>query len=171
LSGFQVALPKSIYDYRVIKAIDEIICGFLVLSDPEFGVYILLKIILIPVEMVWCDIQQYGDVSLKIEHAIKLKAADFQDEELMIPCRHLHCKTLAYIPCKPCIKPRSIKNMVRKGCSSGFSIASCNAYKPGVSKPGSKFDLRNDRDPFASDLADERNIIRYPRTLYHFICL
>ena len=49
-----------------------------VLTNLEFGIYIVLKIIIVAVQMIRGDIEQNGNVSLKFKHPVQLEAAKFQ---------------------------------------------------------------------------------------------
>ena len=51
---------------RILTPVDKCILGGLIARDAELGVYLVLELILIAIQMVRCDIEQNGNICLKI---------------------------------------------------------------------------------------------------------
>ncbi len=73
--GFQNNLVQVIHGDFIVFTKNEAILVPHVLCDPEFGFDIFLEVVVISVQVVRCDIQQYGYVCPEVVHAVELETA------------------------------------------------------------------------------------------------
>ncbi len=83
--------------HRIIVVVNEKISLGLVLNDPEFGVDVVLELIIIPVEMVRGNIGQNGHIGPEVIHSVQLKTGDLKNIIIKILLGYLPGKALANI--------------------------------------------------------------------------
>ena len=71
-----VFMKLLLYDWVVIPK-NECIFLRLVLDDTELGIYIILHLVFVSVQMVWSDVHHYSDISMEFIHVVQLEAAKF----------------------------------------------------------------------------------------------
>ena len=62
-------------DNRVVIPEDKCISIGLVLDNAELGIYIVLHLISVTVQMIGRNVHQYGDISMEFVHVIQLETA------------------------------------------------------------------------------------------------
>ena len=70
----------------------------LILYDSELRLDVVLEMVIVPVQMVGCDVQKDGYVGLEVVHAIKLKTAQFKHVDVVFVIGYAARETLTYIP-------------------------------------------------------------------------
>ena len=62
-------------DDGVVVPVDESIFRSLVLRDAEFGIHIVLHLVVVTVQMIRRDVHQYGNVGMELVHIVQLETA------------------------------------------------------------------------------------------------
>ena len=73
LDGFDVVFFQFTFDDGVISPIDESVLRGLVLDDAHLGIYVILHLETIAVQMVWRNVQEDGDVGAEVIHIVELE--------------------------------------------------------------------------------------------------
>src|SRR6185503_13389344 len=104
----------------------------LVHRDTEFASDIVLELIVVPIQMVFRDIGQNGNVGSKTNDVVQLKTADLRHIPLLRVFRYLPCKRVSYIANQRTIQSSMTADMVDHGGGGRFSIAPRYANDPAV---------------------------------------
>ena len=67
----------------------------LVLGDAEFGVHIFLHTVVVTVQVVWCDVHQYGNVGTEVIHIVQLEGTQLNDVVIMLLRGYLQGQAVA----------------------------------------------------------------------------
>ena len=71
------------YD-RVIVPEDEGVIGGLVLCNTELGIDVVLHAMVVSVQMIRCDVHQYGDIGTEVIHIVQLERTELDDVIVMV---------------------------------------------------------------------------------------
>jgi hypothetical protein len=80
---------KSVHRDLIVGANDQCILFSLVIGNSELCIHIVLKIVIISVEVIRCDICDDRDIGTETEHIVQLKTAQLQNIMIKIIFRHL----------------------------------------------------------------------------------
>ena len=64
--GAQAMLVQLALDDGVVVPEDKSVFRCLGFGDAEFGVHIFLHTVVVTVQVVWCDVHQYGNVGTEV---------------------------------------------------------------------------------------------------------
>lgn len=65
------------------------------LGDAEFGVHIFLHTVVVTVQVVWCDVHQYGNVGTEVIHIVQLEGTQLNDVVIMLLRGYLQGQAVA----------------------------------------------------------------------------
>ncbi|OAV74510.1 hypothetical protein Barb7_01987 [Bacteroidales bacterium Barb7] len=158
-------------DDGVVIPEDESIGVGLVLEDAEFGVRIVLHLVIISVQMVGGDIQQDGDVGFEVVHIVQLKAAQLNHINCVRVFRHLQGKAVAYVSGKTNVRTRLLQYMIDEHGGGCFAVASgdANHLRAGISS--GKFNLGYNRNAFFFQPLDNGSLVGDTGTFNYFISI
>lgn len=120
--SFQTVLGKLVSDDRVVIPEDEGVVRCLVLCNAEFGINVILHTVVVAVQMIRCDIHQYGDVRTEVIHIVQLERTQFDDIIVMMIFGYLQSKALADVACQTYIQTCTLENMVNQGSGGRFPL-------------------------------------------------
>ena len=169
LLGLDLVFLQFFPDNRVVIPINEGIRFFLVLQDAHFGIHIILHAMVVTVQMVGRDVEQYGNAGPETVHVVQLETAQFYHIVVIIFLGYLQGQALADIPGQPDIVTRFLEDMVNQGCRGSLAVAARNANHLGMRITSRKLDFRNDRDTGLFHFQHHRGIFRYARAFYHLV--
>src|SRR5450631_3238312 len=133
--------------YRIICTINEIVMFGLVFYNVEFAPDVILKPVLISVQVVFCDICQYGDIRPECFYIIQLKAADFRYIPFLRILCNLFCNGNTDISDQRTIQSTMLTDVINHGSSRRFSIAARDAQNPASSLVAiSQFNFTDNRN-------------------------
>src|SRR5437870_1267748 len=95
----------------------------LVHRDTELTSDIVLELIVVPIQVVFRDIGQNGNIRSETNDVVQLKAADLRHIPLLRVFRYLPCKRVAYIAYQCTIQSSMTADMVDHGSGGRLSIA------------------------------------------------
>ena len=81
---FQTMFCQFLFDDRVIVPEDEGIIGGLVLCNTELGIDVVLHAMVVAVQMIRCDVHQYGDIGTEVIHIVQLERTKLDDVIVMV---------------------------------------------------------------------------------------
>ena len=126
-----------------IPAIYKHPVGIHILQNPELGIGIIFKLMVIAVQVVGRNIGNHRHIRFKTGHAVQLETRQLHHIHRMCILRHLCSQTLSDIPCQPGIHPCLRQNMMREQSRRRFPVTSGNTNHPGTGIPPGKLNLRN----------------------------
>ena len=65
------------------------------MGDAEFGVHIFLHTVVVTVQVVWCDVHQYGNVGTEVIHIVQLEGTQLNDVVIMLLRGYLQGQAVA----------------------------------------------------------------------------
>ena len=139
--SFQTVLGKLVSDDRVVIPEDEGVVRCLVLCNAEFGINVILHTVVVAVQMIRCDIHQYGDVRTEVIHIVQLERTQFDDIIVMMIFGYLQSKALADVACQTYIQTCTLENMVNQGSGGRFSVRTGDTNHFGISIASGKLNF------------------------------
>ena len=139
--SFQTVLGKLVSDDRVVIPEDEGIVRCLVLCNAEFGINVILHTVVVAVQMIRCDIHQYGDIRTEVIHIVQLERTQFDDIIVMMIFGYLQSKALANVACQTYIQTCTLENMVNQGSGGCFSVRTGDTNHFGISIASGKLNF------------------------------
>ena len=134
--GAQAMLVQLALDDGVVVPEDKSVFRCLVLGDAEFGVHIFLHTVVVTVQVVWCDVHQYGNVGTEVIHIVQLEGTQLQGQ------------TVADVAGEADVQACTLEDVIneRGGCS--LSVRAGDTDHLCVSVPSRKLYLRDDGRTF-----------------------
>ena len=156
---------------RVVAAEDETILCPHILGNAELGVYIVLHLIVIAIQMVWRNVHKNGNICTEIVHSIQLKTAQFQHIVIVLLCCHKIGVALSNVASQPHIHSCSLHHIVDEGGSGGLAVAAGNTDLLGGVISSCKLYLGDDMDAPLPEGHNQRSALRNSRALYNLVCI
>ena len=147
----------------------ESIFSRLVPDNAEFGIHIVLHLVVITIQMVRRYIQQDGDVRLEVVHVVELETTQFDHVDGVRIFSHLEGKAVPDVPGKPSIHSRLSEDVVSQHGRRRLAIASGDTDHLGIRVPSGKFYLGDDRRTFLLQFLYDRSLVGNPRTLDNLV--
>ncbi len=167
--GAQPMFCQFALDDRVIVPENEGIFRCLVLRDAELGVHIILHLVIITVQMIGCDVHQYGNVGAEVVHVIQLERTKFNYIIIMLFRCHLQGKAVADVSRQAHIQSCTLENMVNERGGSGLTVRPGNTnHFSGSVAPG-KLYLRDNGRALFFQFQYHRSIVGDTGTFHHLI--
>ena len=138
--------------------------------DSHLGIHISLHLIIIPVEMVRCDIQNHSNVGLKVIHTLQLKTAHLQHIVVIMFCCNLPRKAGTHIAGQSHVQSCRFQYMIKKRNSSSLSVATRHTNQFCIRISACKLNFRHNRNTLCVYLLHHRRIVWYSRTLHNLLC-
>ncbi len=162
-------LFKLFGDNRVLFPENERIGRGEVLQDAELGIYIVLHLVFIAVEVVGGDVHQHSDVGTEIIHVLQLERAEFHNIDVVFVFGDLPCQRTSYIACKPCVDACLAQDMVNQHSRGGLAVRPGYTHHFGIAVAAGEFDFRNNRDATLFKFLDDRGRGGYARRFHHLV--
>ena len=147
----------------------ESIFSRLVPDNAEFGIHIVLHLVVITIQMVRRYIQQDGDVRLEVVHVIELETTQFDNVDGVRIFSHLEGQAVPDVPGKPSIHSRLPEDVVSQHGRRRLAIAPGDTDHLGIRVPSGKFYFGDDRRTFLLQFLYDRSLVGNPRTLDDFV--
>ena len=112
LDGLDVVFLQFGLDDGVVGPVDEGITVGLVLDDTHLGIYIVLHLEVVTVQMVGGDVQQDSDIGPEIIHVVELERTEFDDIVCVRILSHLQSQGVTDVASKSGIIARILEDMV-----------------------------------------------------------
>src|SRR5690606_40572635 len=142
----------------------------LVLCNFKFCSYVLFKIIIIPIQMVWSDIEYHGYIRPEGYYIIQLKTTQLQHIPFFGCQSNLSGKTVTDIAGNRYIQPCFLKNVIGEAGGRRLAIGSGDTHYLAVSfKPVGPFNLTYQLYTFLSYLLHYTGLFGNSRALNHNI--
>ena len=122
LDSLDIVFFEFSLDDGVVSPVDESIVFCLILYDTHLGIYVVLHLKVVAVQMVRRDIQEDGNVCSEVIHVVELEGTQFDDVVFMRLFCHLQRQRVADISRQSCIIACLLEDMVDKRCRRGLTI-------------------------------------------------
>lgn len=165
LHGSDVEFLQFLLDDRIVVPINEAVLLRLILDDTHLCVGIVLELEVVPVEVVGCDVEQYGNVGMEVIHVVELETAQFDDVIGMRLFGDLQSQALPDVSGQSNVIAGILEYMEDEACGRCLSIAPGDAYHLGVGVTAGKFNLADDVCALLDELLYHRGFLRYAWTL------
>ena len=86
---------EAFYDKFIVRIVNEIVLGSLVHTNSKLGGYIAFQLIVVPIQVIRCDVGQNRDMRLKCRYPIQLETTDLQHIILCSSTGHIQGKTVS----------------------------------------------------------------------------
>ena len=169
LYGLYVILFQLAADYRVVVPIDEGVVYRLVLQYAHLGVHVVLHTVVVAVEVVGRDVEQYGYVGAEVVHVVKLERAKLYDIVFVRVFGHLQGKAVAYVAGQPDIVARALEDVLDERSCRCLSVAAGNANHLGVCIASGKLYFADYADAFLRAFQHHRRVARYAGAFYYLV--
>ena len=117
-----VKLLHLFLDDGVVVPEYEAVVLRLVLRDSHLGVGVVLKLEVVPVEMVRRYVEQDGDVGVEVVHVVELERAQLYDVVVVWVFRHLQREASPYVPGQSGVVARLLEDVVYERCRRGLAV-------------------------------------------------
>ncbi len=146
--GAQAMLVQLALDDGVVVPEDKSVFRCLVLGDAEFGVHIFLHTVVVTVQVVRCDVHQYGNVGTEVIHIVQLEGTQLNDVVIMLLRGYLQGQAVADVAGEADVQACTLEDVIneRGGCS--LSVRAGDTDHLCVSVPSRKLYLRDDGRTF-----------------------
>ena len=141
-----------------------------IIQYPKLRIRVILKFIIIPIQMIRCNIRQYRRVTTELEHPVQLKTRQLHHVHPVQIVSHLCRQTIPHIPGQSHVIPGLLQYMIQQQSSSSFPVTPRDTIHLRIRVPSRKLDLGNHLDSLLPQSHDHRQLIRNTRTLHHQIC-
>ena len=169
MHGLDVILLQFTLDDGVVVPVDEAVLRGLVLYDAHLGIHIVLHAVVVAIQVVGGDVQQDGDVGLKLVHVVQLERAQLDDVVLMRVLGHLQCQTAPYVASQSGIVASRLEDVVNQRRGGGFAVAARDANHLRVGVTPGKLYFADDADALCHGLLHHWSLFRDARTLDDFV--
>ena len=121
--GLDTIALQFFLDDGIVCPIDKGIVLSLVLHNTHLGIGIVLHAVVIAVQMVGSDVEQYCDVGPELVHIVELEAAQLNDVVIEVPAfRYLQGEAAPYVASQTHVVPGLLEYMIYKACGSGLAV-------------------------------------------------
>src|SRR5690606_16830966 len=118
--------------HGVICTVNKIVFRGLVHYDPEFAPDVVRELVLVPVEVIFRNIGQYGNVWPEHADVIELETADLHDVPFAGRFLYLPGKTIPDIAYQCTVHSRRLEDVMDQRSSGCLPVTPCYAYYPAV---------------------------------------
>ena len=158
------------YRHGIVGVEDEAVIRSEVAYDAELGFHIVLKIVVVPVQMVRSDVGDDCDVGPEIEASVQLETADFQNIVVVVLGCYLKGVALANVASQAYIESCLLQEIVDEGSSGGLAVGPGDAdFLRGVITRR-ELDFGYDVCPLCFKLFHNGNGVGNTRALDYLIC-
>ena len=114
-------------DNGVVLPVYEGVLGSHIVENAEFGVDVVLHLVVVAVEVVGGDVENHGHVGAETVHVFKLETRELDDVDVVGIAGHLQSKAFANVSGEPDVYAGVLKNMVCEKSGGGFAVRAGNA--------------------------------------------
>ena len=140
----QLNLLHLAVNNRVLRPVDERVFFRLIARNTELGVNVVLELVVVSVQMIRSDIQQDGDVGLKIIHIIQLERRQFNHIVVMVLMRHLQCQRITDITSQTDVQTGLFQDVENQRGSGCLAVRTGDTNHLGVRITCCELNLRDD---------------------------